>query len=214
MARGNNVTLQDLDNIYLCKVLGADTATIEERTGRNMTTIRAFLRCVDYAKQDDWEKFFLESAKGHVGRKSVSEWVESRLNIEIPEEKVKAAPPIYNGKVDGTYPKSSNDDMTADYLMRLLSLESAQAEATKGLLREVKSYAPVFMTELDSLKSHSKWIAECLKKIEAITSKLEGVLHDIEKERSADIKDNINANTEILRQELNTIRNNTRKRGF
>ena len=219
------MTAQEYEIIYSMHFLagqkGSDIAGV---IGRHATSVNNILRWMRAVRNKDsgTARDFMD--RGIIGAEVACPWAEKRLGIKIPEpEKQEPVVPVTEQETPQEEPKAdpqvgpqepAPNDMTGKFIMRVLSNQTAQTELLRCLLDTVKQYGPAILSDMQRLATTHKRMADSVDKMEAAILKMEEALHDTGKELSADLKDNINANADIIRQELNTIKNNTRKRGL
>lgn len=232
-AVADKLTEKDYDIIYSCAVMGGmSTEMVKQVSGRAEQCIRAITRMTRFAQERNWLEFEGIFRRSYISYKVAKPWLARRLGIEVPEDVEKRIlnGPRYTGHGRPVPPATVEEkepdkpdqpdqpdkpDMTGEYLMRLLSQQTAIASMLKSLLEAVKSYGPAVLTDLQRIEAAQDRMKKTTETmVTNAACVLQEAAHDAGKELSADLKDNINANADIIRQELNVIKNNSRKRGL
>lgn len=198
--------LEQIEKAFL--VQGKNAAQIAKEVGLAAPTVSACVAAIAQCRAGAWDGLKETVRKYKTVRTNFLGQLQSTLNIVIPTDVLEVAKEMEeeNVKQVQRYQASrkkvqeSAKDMTGEFCLKMLTNQAAQTETMKALLEQEKSLLPSILAEIQRLN-------ERLKRIET-------AIQDAAKETSGDIKDNLNANADILRQELNTIKINTRKRGL
>lgn len=222
--------VRDIVTAYL--VQGKTNGEISRSVGVSIQVVGYTTKSIKNIRNGDWDALKHDIYHSKTVRRRFLEQLQEILNVNIPAELLEYADEIRTldtakkreqdaaKRGDGIpqeqpeEPLQERPDMTGKFLMQMLTLQTRQADITQTLLDAVKTNCPAILSDMQMISQNLKRMTETVGKMESAILKLEESLHDTGKELSADLKDNVNANTEIIRQELNTIKNNTRKRGL
>lgn len=197
--------LEQIEKAFL--VQGKNATQIAKEIGLSRVTVNVCVAAVAQCRAGAWEALKGTVRKYDTARTHLLEQLQSTLSIEIPKDVFEVAKEasaererLRRVRVLQEGEPASAKDMTGEFCLKILTNQAIQTETMKALLEQEKSLLPPILVELQRIN-------ERLKRIEA-------TIHDAAKETGGDIKDSLNVNADILRQELNTIKNNTRKRGL
>lgn len=198
--------LEQIEKAFL--VQGKNAAQIAKEVGLAASTVSACVAAIAQCRAGAWDGLKETVRKYKTVRTNFLGQLQSTLNIVIPTDVLEVAKEMEEESVKQVqrYQASrkkvqeSAKDMTGEFCLKMLTNQAAQTETMRALLEQEKSLLPSILAEIQRLN-------ERLKRIET-------TIQDTAKETGGDIKDNLNANADILRQELNTIKINTRKRGL
>lgn len=222
--------VRDIVTAYL--VQGKANGEIARSVGVSIQVVGYTTKSIKNVRNGDWDALKHDIYHSKTVRRRFLEQLQEILNVNIPAElleyadEMRALDTAKKREQDAAKrgeeipqeqpeePLQEKPDMTGKFLMQMLTLHTRQADITQALLDAVKTNCPAILSDMQMISQNIKRMTEAVGKMEAAILKLEDTLHDTGKELSADLKDNVNANTEIIRQELNTIKNNTRKRGL
>lgn len=170
--------------------------------GCGISTVTAVTQMFKLVRAQDFEhiKAIMKTNSGRLGQ---LKWAAKKLNVEIPDDVVSA-------REEHLAKQQAQRDMTLDEFMK-----AQPPEESKEVIEELKT-APVIAEKNDAL--YFIKILEALNKQNELLEQLCDVvlLHWMN-----DMKDNVNANTDVvcerlknMEQSLDGIRCNTRKRGM
>ena len=222
--------VRDIVTAYL--VQGKPNGEIARSVGVSIQVVGYTTKSIKNIRNGDWDALKHDIYHSKTVRRRFLEQLQEILNVNIPAElleyadEMRALDTAKKREQDASKrgeripqeqpekPLEEMPDMTGKFLMQMLTLQTRQADITQTLLNAVKTNCPAILSDMQMISQNIKRMTDAVGNMEAAILKLEESLHDTGKELSADLKDNVNANTEIIRQELNTIKNNTRKRGL
>lgn len=199
--------LEQIEKAFL--VQGKNAAQIAKEVGLAASTVSACVAAIAQCRAGAWDGLKETVRKYKTVRTNFLGQLQSTLNIVIPTDVLEVAKEMeeesvkqvqrYQALHKKVAPENAKD-MTGEFCLKMLTNQAVQTETLKALLEQEKSLLPSILAEIQRA-------SERLKRIET-------AIQDAAKETSGDIKDNLNANSDMLRQELNTIKINTRKRGL
>jgi len=219
--------VRDIVTAYI--VQGKTNAEVAKSVGVSDTTVMCVTKSVKNVRNGDWDALKHGIKTSKTIRRRLLEQLQEILNVSIPAELLEYADEMRaldtakmreqyaikrGGTVQPAEPEEKQTDMTGEFCMRVLTNQTAQTELMKAMLADLKTYGQAILSDMQRLAATQARMADGLNRMEAAIAKLDETLNDAGAALGADLKDNINANADVLRQELGAIKNNTRKRGL
>lgn len=220
--------VRDIVTAYL--VQGKTNGEIARSVGVSIQVVGYTTKSIKNVRNGDWDALKHDIYHSKTVRRRFLEQLQEILNVNIPAELLEYADEIKTldtakkreqdaakrGETVQTAPEPEKKqaDMTGEFCMRVLSNQTAQTELMKAMLADLKTYGQAILSDMQRLAATQARMADGLNRMEAAITKLDETLNDAGAALGADLKDNINANADVLRQELGAIKNNTRKRGL
>lgn len=199
---GKRLTVQEYEIIYSMSFLANQSSSqIADAMGRATSTISTIVRWMKAVQEKDYDSANEMMVKGVVDGDTAKEWAKKRLGVTIPDNvEVKEEP--------------TPDGNDGKFLMKLITEQAKQTAYLKCLKESQESYQKAMLSMMQSVLSYTKSTSERVGKVQELLVHLDDTVFNTGKAIAADLKDNVNANAEVLRQELNVIKNNTRKKGL
>ena len=196
------MTEKDYDIIYSMRVLASQpTAIVASASGRSKQSVNAVSRFALSMINSDWDEVITIFQRGYIKQSVALQWAKTRLGISCPDDVLTTLRTIevHNGRAVKDNAQEPEPDLPPE--------SSSQLEIA----------VPANDTPDDNT---ALAIASILDRLDKILSAVES-LHNVIQFATSDLKDNMNANSDMLHQDLDKIRDaaygikaNTRKRGL